>query len=234
MSSASPRSSPRRKVQPQSPGACGGVTWATRAARAFVRETAFDLRKTGAQVISRGLPQFSFNRTRTLLLRAMGFHIGASSMVKGPLIVTGDRAPTDLISIGGRTTISGPLYIDLGAPVVIGNDVTIGHHVSLLTVDHEMGPSEARCGRVMVAPIVIEDGTWIASHVTVLPGVTIGRGAVVATGAVVAQNVPADTFVAGVPAKAVRHLKADAPHRSARMAEGAGTDEAYDRWQANK
>ena len=53
---------------------------------------------------------------------------------------------------------------------------------------------------------MIEDGAWITSRVTVLPGVTIGKGAIVAAGAVVASHVAANTLVAGVPAKFVRVL----------------------------
>src|SRR5882672_4333866 len=142
-------------------------------ARAGLGEIRFDPRKTMASAVSRTLPQFSFNRSRTLLLRAMGFRIGAGSVVMGPLDVTGDTS-TRLISIGEQTKISGPLRIDIGAHVRIGNRVTIGHHVVLFTVDHEVGPSEQRCGRPVSGPIVIEDGAWIASYVKILPGITIG------------------------------------------------------------
>ena len=43
--------------------------------------------------------------------------------------------------------------------------------------------------------VVIEDYVWIASRVTILPGVHIGKGAVVASNAVVAKNVPSYTIV---------------------------------------
>jgi acetyltransferase-like isoleucine patch superfamily enzyme len=61
-------------------------------------------------------------------------------------------------------------------------------------------------------PIVIGDGVWIASRVTVLPGVTIGDGAVVAAGSVVASDVPANTMVGGVPAKVLRKLGCHDPY----------------------
>jgi acetyltransferase-like isoleucine patch superfamily enzyme len=62
-----------------------------------------------------------------------------------------------------------------------------------------------------VGPIRIEDGVWIGSRVTVLPGVTIGAGAVIAAGAVVNRDVPPDTLVGGVPARVLRHLDEPSP-----------------------
>lgn len=56
------------------------------------------------------------------------------------------------------------------------------------------------------ASITIGKNVWIGAHVTVLAGVTIGDNAVVAAGAVVNKDVPADTVVAGVPAKIIKKL----------------------------
>jgi maltose O-acetyltransferase len=182
-----------------------------RFAHAWVDETNFDSRRVIAGIVSRVLPPFSFARARTLALRAAGVRIGARSGILGPLDITGPGDLRKLFSVGDDTFISGPLHVDLGAEVRIGSRVQFGHHVVLLTMDHEMGPSEARCGRLVAAPITIGDGVWIASRATVLPGVTIGDGAVVAAGAVVTRDVPPNTLVGGVPAKLVRDLEGDAP-----------------------
>ena len=56
------------------------------------------------------------------------------------------------------------------------------------------------------APIHIGKKVWIGSHVTILPGVTIGDHAIIAAGAVVAKDVPANTVVGGVPAKTLKHI----------------------------
>jgi maltose O-acetyltransferase len=170
-------------------------------------EVGFDVPNTMGKVVSRALPQFSFNRTRTAALRALGIRIGARSLIMGPLDLTGAGTGVGRLSIGEDTFITGPLHVDLGGSVRIGNWVRIGHHVVLLTQNHEIGPPEFRCGSTVMSPIDIGDGVWIASRVTILPGVSVGKGAVVAAGAVVTRNVAPHTFVAGVPAKFVKNLE---------------------------
>jgi acetyltransferase-like isoleucine patch superfamily enzyme len=47
---------------------------------------------------------------------------------------------------------------------------------------------------------------WIGGFVRILPGVTIGENAIVGTGSVVTKDVPDNTVVVGVPAKAVKTI----------------------------
>ncbi|MEO8905004.1 MAG: transferase [Polyangiaceae bacterium] len=130
-------------------------------------------------------------------------------MIQGSLRITGARNGCELLSIGTFTLISGDLHVDMGAAIEIGDQVRIGHGVSLLTVDHEVGPEQMRAGTRKFGPIEIEDGAWLASRIIVLPGVTIGAGSIVAAGAVVSRDVPPNTLVAGVPARVVRTLRQD-------------------------
>lgn len=156
--------------------------------------------------VSRTLPSAAFAKTRTALFRAAGAQIGAHSFIQGSMRLTGIGNPCKLLSIGEHTLITGGLHVDLGAPVRIGNWVRIGHDVTLLTINHALGGSFLRAGTSSFSEIVIEDGAWIASRCTILPGVVIGRGAIVAAGAVVTRSVPANTLVAGVPARVLREL----------------------------
>jgi acetyltransferase-like isoleucine patch superfamily enzyme len=160
------------------------------------------------------VPQLTFNYTRTMMLRLAGFRIGPRSLLMGPVRMTGQGEPTELLTIGSDSVLTGRLHIDFGARVIIGNRVYIGHDVSLLTVDHEIGKSNMRCGRHALRPISIEDGVWIGSRVTVLPGVRIGAGSVVAAGAVVAHDVERNTLVGGVPARLIRELDSDEATKS--------------------
>jgi len=153
-----------------------------------------------------GFPTQSFSRTRTALLRKAGVKIGSSSLVQGPMRITGEGNPCASISIGVFTLISGALHCDIGAPLEIGSRVRIGHDVSLLTVDHRVGPEEMRSGDRKFGAIEIGDGAWLASRVVVLPGVSIGAGAIVAAASVVTRDVPPNTLAAGVPARVIRNL----------------------------
>jgi maltose O-acetyltransferase len=164
--------------------------------------------------LAAGLPSQAFSRSRTALLRSSGVQIGAGSHIQGALHVTGgdnwSDNPCRHISIGDFTMISGNLHCDVGAPIRIGNRVRIGHDVSLLTVDHQVGAEGMRSGKRKFGPIEIGDGAWLASCVLVLPGVVIGAGAIVAAGSVVTRDVPANTLVVGTPARVSRSLHADA------------------------
>lgn len=86
--------------------------------------------------------------------------------------------------------------------ITIGDGALIGHGCTLTTLNHAMDPD--RRADMLPAPVVIGRRAWLGAAVTVLPGVTIGDGAVVGAGAVVTRDVPADTVVAGVPARVVR------------------------------
>jgi maltose O-acetyltransferase len=48
---------------------------------------------------------------------------------------------------------------------------------------------------------------WLGGGAILLPGVRIGRNAVVGAGAVVTRNVPANTVVAGNPARVIREIE---------------------------
>ncbi len=167
-----------------------------------------------ALAVSRILPHLSFSRTRTAVLRAAGFRIGARSWMMGPLTITGPGDPRDLFSIDTDTLITGPLYVELSAEVRIGKRVRFGHHVSLLTLEQEVGGGRPG-GPREASSIAIGDGVWLGSRVTVLGGSRIGSGSVVAAGAVVGGDMPPNTLIGGVPAKPIRDLDEEAP-RSAR------------------
>ena len=100
------------------------------------------------------------------------------------------------INTGCTMQDQGGVYIDDGA--------LIGHHATLVTLNHDLDPDHR--GDLHPAPIHIGKRAWLGANVTVLPGVSIGDGAVIAAGAVVTKNVPANTIAAGIPAKILRTI----------------------------
>lgn len=114
---------------------------------------------------------------------------------------------TGPITIGDNVFVNRDVYVR--AHTTIEDNVYLGPFVRLITDTHEVGPSAQRAGRVVEPGISIGAGAWLGAGVTVLGGVRVGRGAIVAAGAVVTEDVPADTLVAGVPARVKRRLPAD-------------------------
>lgn len=55
--------------------------------------------------------------------------------------------------------------------------------------------------------ISVGNGVWIGAHATVLNNIGIGDGSVIAACACVRRDVPADTMVAGVPARVIKELE---------------------------
>jgi acetyltransferase-like isoleucine patch superfamily enzyme len=50
---------------------------------------------------------------------------------------------------------------------------------------------------------------WLATGVTVLAGVRIGRNSIIGAGSVVTKDIPANVIAAGSPAKVIRVLEAE-------------------------
>jgi acetyltransferase-like isoleucine patch superfamily enzyme len=140
------------------------------------------------------------NQIRELLSEITGIPLDASTTVLTPFH----------INLGIFTRIGKNVFInhdctflDIGG-ITIEDDVLIGPKVSVITESHPLNPSERKA--LLVKPVVIKRNAWIGVGAIILPGVTIGENAVVAAGAVVSRDVPANTVVAGVPAKVVKTI----------------------------
>ncbi|MGR9050343.1 2,3,4,5-tetrahydropyridine-2,6-dicarboxylate N-acetyltransferase [Halobacillus faecis] len=111
----------------------------------------------------------------------------------GAVIMLG--AMINIGSVVGEGTMI-DMNVVLGGRATVGKNCHIGAGAVLAGV---IEPPSAK-------PVVIEDGVVIGANAVVLEGVTVGEGAVVAAGAIVTEDVPANTLVAGTPAKVIKEI----------------------------
>ena len=109
------------------------------------------------------------------------------------------------IEIGDNATLNEDVYINGFGGLKIGNNVRIGHSVSILTSDHNVYDVSAKIkdSGLIAKEVVIGDDVFIGCKVTILSGVTLSSHAVIAAGSVVTKNVPEYAIVGGVPAKII-------------------------------
>ncbi|RKF18902.1 acyltransferase [Alginatibacterium sediminis] len=116
------------------------------------------------------------------------------------------------LSIGNNVDIGWQCTIAVGTKVTIADNVRIaqgcfiaGYSGHPLQADlRAAGHAEPAHSR---SSVVLERDVWLASKVSVLPGVTIGQGTVVATGSIVTRSLPDGVLAAGIPAKVIRKLE---------------------------
>lgn len=108
------------------------------------------------------------------------------------------------IHFGQRIYINKEVFmVDLGG-IFIEDDVLIGPRAKLISVNHPLAPADRH--KLELKSVTIKKNAWIGADATILPGVTVGENAVVAAGALVTKDVPANTVVAGVPAKVMKTI----------------------------
>ncbi|QMT18555.1 gamma carbonic anhydrase family protein [Planococcus maritimus] len=114
--------------------------------------------------------------------------IGAHSSVWFNTVIRGDVAPT---LIGKNTNIQdlSMLHQSPNTPLILEDDVTIGHQVTLHSC-------------------TVRKGALVGMGSIILDGAEIGEGAFIGAGSLVPQGktIPAGTLAFGRPAKVVREL----------------------------
>lgn len=90
--------------------------------------------------------------------------------------------------------------IDYGGNIKIGRNVKIGYGVIILSVSTITGSKNEG---IIKKPVIIGNNVEIGSNAVILPGATIGDNSTIGAGAVVLADIPANSIVAGVPAKLI-------------------------------
>ena len=128
--------------------------------------------------------------------------LGAGVSVWFGAVLRGDNEP---IVVGPGTNLQEHVicHTDMGAPLTVGPDCTIGHRATL-------------------HGCTIGEGTLIGMGATVLNHAVIGRNCLIGAGALVTEGkeIPDGSLVMGVPARVVRPLSEDQIAGLLRSAEG--------------
>lgn len=115
------------------------------------------------------------------------------------------RGDNETIKIGDRSNIQegAVLHTDMGFPMIIGSDCTIGHSAIL-------------------HGCIIGDNSLVGMGATILNGAKIGKNCLVGANALVTEGkeFPDNSLIVGSPARAVRTLDAEAAARITKSAEG--------------
>jgi carbonic anhydrase/acetyltransferase-like protein (isoleucine patch superfamily) len=105
------------------------------------------------------------------------------------------RGDSERIEVGAGSNIQDGtvMHADPGFPMVVGENVTVGHNA-------------------MLHGCTIGDGTLVGIGAVVLNGAKVGKGCLVGAGALVTEGmeVPDGAMVLGAPAKVKRELDEDA------------------------
>jgi acetyltransferase-like isoleucine patch superfamily enzyme len=179
----------------------------------------FDALKT-LKAIARG--QFC---RRWYPLRGIRFSAGKNLRVYGRLSIRGpgrvefgDDVTVDMlvtpwthaegavISVGHRCFLNGAR---MGAAdrISIGDDCIVAETRIMDTDFHSVGANRHDpSAPVRVLPVIVERNVWIAASAGLLPGTQIGENSVVGFGSVCTGHFPANSLIAGNPARVLREL----------------------------
>ncbi len=134
------------------------------------------------------------------ILRIFGATIGQGVRLKPKVRV---KFPWRL-TVGDYVWIGENAWIDNLAHVTIESHACISQDVYLCTGNHDWNHPDFE---LKIAPIYIEESSWIAAKSIIGPGVTVGKGAVLSLGGVAVKSLASMTIYAGNPAQAIKPRK---------------------------
>lgn len=121
-------------------------------------------------------------------------------------LVYGDEAR---LKIAKTAVINNATFNTISGNIEIGEYVFFGLNVTVLTGTHDyqkFGRERQITVPATERDIIIKEGAWLASNVTVIGPCIIGEHSVVAACSLVNKDVPPYTIVAGIPAKVIKKI----------------------------
>ena len=121
------------------------------------------------------------------------------------LTVYPDVAQTSHITLGDYCIVLPGVRLAAATSIRAGKNCMFAGNCYVTDADwHDVYDRTSAPGKT--APVILGDNVWIGDSALVCKGVTLGDNSIVGAGAVVTRDVPANTVVAGNPAKPVKEL----------------------------
>ena len=143
--------------------------------------------------------------------------IGEETLV-GPNVcltagINGDQVMlhAPVVSIGKRCVIGRGSHIIGHWSITLGDEIQTGPYVYITDQNHTYLDPDAPVGWQTPedSAVSIGSGSWLGTNVVILPGTHLGRNTTVAAGAVVRGTFPDHVVLGGVPARVLRHSRAE-------------------------
>jgi len=141
-----------------------------------------------------------FKKWRVLVLKCFGAKIDWSSHIYSSVKIW---APWNL-EIGAYSSLGPQVDCYNQGKIKIGSNTVISQKAYLCASSHDYTKEDFP---LVLKPIIIGNGIWIAADAFIGPNVNIGSNAIIAARAVVTKNVESETIVGGNPAKFIKIRK---------------------------
>ncbi len=139
----------------------------------------------------------SFSSLKCMVLRAFGAKIGEGVTIKPRITI---NFPWKL-TVGNHVWLGEECWLQNLERVIIGNNVCISPRAFLCTGSHD---NKLSTFDLIVQPITLVVGCWIAAGACVCPGVTVGTHAVLTAGSVTSKRLEPYGIYRGNPAVLVK------------------------------
>jgi acetyltransferase-like isoleucine patch superfamily enzyme len=131
--------------------------------------------------------------------------IGENCQYKGGSIWFEDN--DCMLEVGDNTTIELAHFAitEPNKSIIVGKDCMFSYDVELKTGDsHSIFDIKTNTRINMAQNISIGNHVWLGAHTIILKGVVIDDNSIVGTNSIVTKDVPANSIVAGIPAKVIK------------------------------
>tara|TARA_Y200000002_G_C22374215_1_gene534397 strand:+ start:123 stop:659 length:537 start_codon:yes stop_codon:yes gene_type:complete len=152
-------------------------------------------------ILLKNLPSRKIN----FILRLFGAKIGRNVIIKSPFIIHNADEKNEIFSnlkIGDNCFIGRDCIFDLKGKIKIHNNVTISHR-AVFNTHLDIGNSSyfKKKYSSKTGGIIIEEGTYIGSNVTILHATKIGSNTIIGALSLVNRNIKNNVIAFGIPCK---------------------------------